>query len=174
MTTERELLALADKIMARCTVSHRECWEWSGAHHQSGYGQVWVPALKKLQSTHRVMYEIYKGNIPAGLHIDHLCRNPKCCNPDHLEAVTPRENTIRGDAGAKAKLAGANQAYCRNGHERTAKNTYTRKDGRKQCRVCSVNADMSRRMKNLALGLTQEGSERQRSVYRRHMEALNG
>ncbi len=74
------------------------CLEWLGSSW-SGYGRVrWRGVMKP---AHRVIYEQYKGPIPAGLLLDHLCRNRICVNPDHLEPVTNTENCQRG---AKAKL----------------------------------------------------------------------
>lgn len=43
-----------------------------------------------------MVYAAYRGAIPEGKHIDHLCRNRRCVNPDHMEAVTLMENTQRG------------------------------------------------------------------------------
>lgn len=54
---------------------------------------------------HRFAYELHHGPIPDGLHIDHLCRVRACCNPDHLEVVTPSENSLRGAAFRKARAA---------------------------------------------------------------------
>jgi hypothetical protein len=53
---------------------------------------------KRMQQAHRIAYEAFRGPIAAGLEIDHLCRNPRCCNPVHLEPVTHRENVRRGKA----------------------------------------------------------------------------
>jgi hypothetical protein len=44
---------------------------------------------------HRKHYEQFKGPIPDGLEIDHTCRNTRCVNPEHLEAVTHAENLRR-------------------------------------------------------------------------------
>ena len=69
------------------------CWLWTGAVTSSGYGSFVHEGRAK--STHRLPYELIVGPIPHGLHIDHLCRNKKCCNPEHLEPVTPIENRRR-------------------------------------------------------------------------------
>lgn len=67
------------------------CWESQlGGRH---YTQKWVNGCFIL--THRYMYQKYKGIIPKGMQIDHLCQNKICCNPEHLELVTPKENTRR-------------------------------------------------------------------------------
>ena len=54
---------------------------------------------------HRASYELAKGPIPDGMHLDHLCRVTCCINPDHLEPVTNRENARRGQAGDHMKRA---------------------------------------------------------------------
>lgn len=71
------------------------CHIWQGACDEHGYGNVHVGDRKKA-GTHRVAYEREHGPIPDGLVIDHLCRVPPCCNPNHLEVVTPTENMRRG------------------------------------------------------------------------------
>lgn len=71
------------------------CWEWKAALTLAGYGKVQLPS-GKTGAAHRLAYERVNGPIPEGLVIDHLCRNKKCVRPDHLEAVTVKENTVRG------------------------------------------------------------------------------
>ena len=70
------------------------CWDWTGCILKSGYGQVTVN--KQQIYAHRLSYMIHKGDIQDDRHIDHLCRNPSCVNPDHLEVVSQADNTRRG------------------------------------------------------------------------------
>jgi hypothetical protein len=73
-----------------------ECWEWQGGSTPQGYGRT-KGDHGKLVPAHRYFYELHIGPIPEGLVIDHLCKNPPCVNPDHLETVTVTENNRRGD-----------------------------------------------------------------------------
>lgn len=77
-----------------------ECWEWVGSR-RAGYGRMAVGRPAGLPrdtviTAHRIAYEMLIGPIPEGLVIDHLCRNKSCVNPAHLEAVSQRENVLRG------------------------------------------------------------------------------
>jgi hypothetical protein len=70
--------------------SKTKCWNWLASLNNAGYGNF------NRSSAHRFIYEYIFGAIPIGMQIDHLCRNRKCCNPEHLEMVTAVENFIRG------------------------------------------------------------------------------
>lgn len=72
------------------------CWLWTGSTTKAGYGMFGAGrrGMGNLYA-HRYSYEWAKGPIPAGLHIDHLCRVRNCVNPAHLEAVTQGENNRR-------------------------------------------------------------------------------
>lgn len=113
------------------------CWYWTGALFTQGYRQVCTPPFRN-KKAHRVIYELIKGPVPEGLWLDHLCRKRNCVNPNHLEPVTHRENTLRG-VGISA--LNAKKTHCVAGHEFTAENTYERtanKDGvrGRGCREC--------------------------------------
>jgi hypothetical protein len=103
------------------------CWNWTGSVND-GYGQFWY---KKRVSAHRFSYELFKETIPQGLQLDHLCRNRKCVNPEHLEAVTTQINTVRGLTG-KINHFNKNKTHCPKGHEYSGVNNKERKI----CQIC--------------------------------------
>lgn len=77
-----------------------------GGIKNNGYGEFFTQRVNgkvKMVHAHRFSYEVVKGKIPDGLVIDHLCRNSKCVNPDHLEPVTQKENIIRGNLCSKIR-----------------------------------------------------------------------
>jgi HNH endonuclease len=76
------------------------CWFWLGVKDRNGYGRFGSQSTQGSALAHRISYERAHGPIAEGLDLDHLCRNPSCVNPGHLEPVTHRENLRRG-AGAK-------------------------------------------------------------------------
>lgn len=106
------------------------CWLWTAYCDRHGYGKVTMPNGRKggvRLLAHRVVYENFVEHIPEGLTIDHLCRVPNCVNPDHMEPVTPRVNSIRAKAA---------QTECKRGHAFDENNTYINPDGARVCRTC--------------------------------------
>lgn len=111
------------------------CWDWTAYKTKEGYGRIGING--RLYLAHRVSYEWVKGKIPEGLVIDHLCGNPSCVNPDHLESVTQKENTHRGKLVESLKKRSSAQTHCKRGHEFTKENTYVCKRGIRNCRTCA-------------------------------------
>lgn len=110
------------------------CWLWAG-HTNNGYGQITrVLPARGMGYAHRIVYEALVGPVGEGLHLDHKCKVRTCCNPAHLDPVTPHENNRRSDSPTALH---ARQTTCVNGHPLDEKNTIARRDrpGR-QCREC--------------------------------------
>lgn len=108
------------------------CWVWVGTLGGNGYGKVYFNG--KPRWAHRVVYELHGNKIPHGLELDHLCRNPLCVNPSHLEPVTHRENMMR--APHTARHIHAAKTHCPSGHPYSPENTTVYR-GMRYCRICS-------------------------------------
>ena len=104
------------------------CWPWMAHIHRNGYGKFMVDRVPRM--AHRVAFEIARGPIPAGKHLDHLCRTRACVNPAHLEPVSQAENNRRAESGHAAKT------HCPAGHEYTGRNLVINTAGRRECRTC--------------------------------------
>lgn len=106
------------------------CWIWTSNRNKFGYGQFWAGHPVR---AHRWAYIYYKGAIPDGLDLDHLCHVRNCVNPDHLEAVTTRENLMRSNT---IQARNAKKRHCIRGHAFDAENTYIQWMGDSPCRRC--------------------------------------
>jgi hypothetical protein len=73
------------------------CWLWLLSDGSHGYPQGSLPAVtgERVSLAHRMSHLAFKGAIPEGYDVDHLCRNRCCVNPDHLEATTRHANRAR-------------------------------------------------------------------------------
>lgn len=122
------------------------CWLWVGPIMRNGYGQ--ISAHRKRFGTflaHRVSFLIARGEIPAGLDLDHLCRVRNCVRPDHLEPVTRSENLRRGISWQRSKT------QCAKGHSFSGRNLIVFR-GRRQCRECQRVACLEYRARKRVLG----------------------
>lgn len=130
-----------DKIKARILGGIRKgeggCWEWIRFKNEKGYGRnTFVFDDKKEMFVHRASYRVFRGDIPSGFVIDHICRNKACANPDHMEVVSPGENSRRGNV-ARNLLKWA----CKRGHALIGDNLSVgvhKGYVRRRCKVCDA------------------------------------
>lgn len=119
------------RFLDKVEVSENGCWNWIAGKSYDNYGKFWSNGRSIM--AHRFVYEYWNGSIDSTLSIDHLCRNPSCVNPIHLEQVTIKENIHRGFG-----LAGINsrKTHCIHGHNFTPENTFYTVVGKRKCRIC--------------------------------------
>ncbi len=144
---------VAPRFWAKVKADGTGCWPWQAGLSTSGYGKFWLDCKHRAARAHRVAYELVKGPIPRFYTIDHLCRVRRCVNPSHLEAVTNRENVLRGE-GHTAR--NARKTECPQGHEYDEANTYTSSDGERHCRACGREASRRSWAKRQPVGHEQE------------------
>jgi hypothetical protein len=132
---------LPERIQAKITLTDPPagrpiigpCWTFEGRLNNKGYGDVTFGRDRWL--LHRWAYTQQFGTIPAGLDIDHWCRNTRCCNPCHLEAVTHHVNMLRG--------VRATQTHCKRDHELSGDNLIIKHGEfgpRRECRTCKYDS----------------------------------
>lgn len=109
------------------------CWLWTGAKYTNGYGYLYInTAHRKKESTHRFSYILHYRKIPEGTEPDHLCGVRACVNPNHLEAVSSKENTWRGaHPNAIIRRLRIATGLCEKGHQ-----IEVLPNGRTKCRTC--------------------------------------
>ena len=107
-----------------------DCWIWMAGRTADGYGRFRSSQTRRVLA-HRWSYEELIGVIPGGLQLDHLCKNPPCVNPDHLQPVTGAENSRRSSVGWNSRI----KTHCPQGHAYAGENLISR-NGRRHCRMC--------------------------------------
>ena len=119
------------RVLTKVRPGENNCIETTYSTGSHGYGQVGWHTGHKVQMalTHRVAWEAYRGPIPDGLTVDHICRNRLCINPQHLRLLTNEENGRSNGQAIKS--------HCPRGHEYSGDNLYITPKGHRICRACS-------------------------------------
>ena len=119
-----------ERFLDKISISKSGCWVWVAGLTTKGYGKFHDG---KTVLPHRFIYEYYHNIISTDLTIDHLCRNRRCVNPEHLEEVTCKENILRGVGLAAIN---AKKTHCPQNHPYDDDNTSINSQGRRVCRIC--------------------------------------
>jgi HNH endonuclease len=125
------------------TYDMNKCWEWINGRTKGGYAgfRYYFNGVKGYQG-HVYSYLRFKGDIPKGLVVHHICNNRPCVNPTHLEAVTTRQNIQMGNTGQYNKI----KTHCPLGHPYDEKNTRVHKN-RRVCATCADSRTLFYRFK---------------------------
>jgi hypothetical protein len=126
----------ACRLLSKAIVPNEDaCWAWMAHRNEQGYGRIKVGG--RCGYAHRMAYELFVGPIPEGMTVDHICFNPSCINPDHLQLLTRSENAGRHNPLLLPEA-------CKWGHLFDEENTYVvqRRSGVtvRGCRTCRRDA----------------------------------
>jgi hypothetical protein len=130
----RLLIRKMDQDWDRFFLSVRKtgnCWEWEGLKAR-GYGV--FRAFNRNWFAHRFLYELTGGPLKADEALHHLCGNPGCVSPFHLQPLPAGVHTLIGN-GITAQ--NKRKTHCKRGHELTPENLYPRTNGARVCRQCA-------------------------------------
>lgn len=110
------------------------CWLWTAGTGQNGYGR--FRFLGRNVYAHRFSFALAGGELDTALELDHLCRVRNCVNPEHIEQVTGRTNTLRGDT---IVADNASRTHCPAGHVLEGDNLVPTAiaRGRRACLTCN-------------------------------------
>jgi hypothetical protein len=112
----------AGRFWSKCRLDATGCWLWTASTCHWGYGQFrtgsHTDGTARTVRSHRYAWELTHGPIPTGMVVRHKCDVPACCNPNHLELGTHRDNAMdrevrgrgnqpRGAAHGRARLTPA-------------------------------------------------------------------
>jgi hypothetical protein len=117
-------------------VEDGDCWRWQGPLDKDGYGHFYF--RRRGRRAHRFAWFLYRGPIPEGMVVNHVCKRRDCVNPQHLELLTPRENALQ-DSLSPASV-NARKTHCKQGH--AYDRTY---GGQRSCSRCQ--AEKTRRLR---------------------------
>ena len=138
------------------------CWLWQASRNMGKFPYGRFQLGEKVVRAHRVSFILSRrSDIPAGLTLDHLCRNPSCVNPFHLEAVSGRTNVLRGSSPPARH---SQQTHCKYGHAFKGKNLYVDLRGFRKCRTCSRRWAVERLGREWA-ARKERGSRQNKSVH---------
>lgn len=135
-------LSVMDRFWPKVDKLDNGCWVWTAATNGKGYGIFRggqgrdANGSRKWILAHRFAFELLRGAITSP-ELDHRCRNRPCVNPDHLEPVTHRENTLRGESPVAMQ---ARRSECIKGHPFDKKE----KNGKRRCSVCDKAKELRR------------------------------
>lgn len=136
LSDEAYKVEAANRFRAKFRVcAETGCWMWTGALNNKGYGQFRYMGSNKL--AHRVSIILDGGELMEGKEVDHLCRNPKCVNPAHLEQVTHSINMRRSSAPSRTIERAKLITHCRHGHSLSGLNLYVH-NGKRTCKRCKI------------------------------------
>ncbi len=110
-----------------------DCWSWNGHLDRQGYGHFGMFGINL--RAQRAAFWLFVREPKAGLHIDHVCRNKSCVNPNHLREVPASINTLENSDAITA--INAAKTHCQNGHEFVGRNVRIRQNGARVCRICA-------------------------------------
>lgn len=135
------------RFNAKYTIDINNCWVWHASKLKNGYA-LFTDQNGKTVTGHRWSYQQFIGLIPNGLVVDHICRNPSCVNPNHLQAIS-QSNNIKRSLLVKVRSA---RTHCKHGHEFTPENTkYIKGQRGRRCAACAYISKLnSKRNKNLS------------------------
>jgi hypothetical protein len=129
-----------ERFLKFISVNNNGCWEWNGFIDKHGYGKFTLK--NKCYFSHRVSFDIFVKKLNKELVIDHICKNRKCCNPEHLREVTAKINVTKNSESFVAY--NKKKTHCPKGHELVYPNIYSH-DGRRRCKICNLSKAKERR-----------------------------
>lgn len=83
------------KLLSKVLEDEKGCWIWQGYKDPDGYGQ--ARFRNRVLWNHRLFYALFRGPIPKGKTVDHLCLNTSCCNPWHLCLKSLVQNSVEAN-----------------------------------------------------------------------------